>query len=45
METKMKLSTAWKFTITILLYESIGIISGLLASANNNLWFDTLNKP
>lgn len=41
----MKLSTAWKFTITILLCESIGIISGLLASANNNLWFDTLNKP
>ena len=27
------------------LCESIGIISGLLASANNNLWFETLNKP
>ena len=45
METKIKLSTAWKFIIAILLCESVGIISGLLASANNNLWFDALNKP
>ncbi len=45
METKIKLSTAWKFIIAILLCESVGIISGLLSSANNNLWFDTLNKP
>ena len=45
METINKLSIAWKFIIAILLCESIGISSGLLASANNNLWFDTLNKP
>lgn len=45
METKMKLSTAWKFIVAILLCESVGIISGLLSSANNNLWFDALNKP
>lgn len=45
METKMKLSTTWKFIIAILLCESVGISSGLLASANNNLWFDSLNKP
>jgi benzodiazapine receptor len=40
-----KISTAWKFIITILLCESVGIMSGLLASTDNNLWFDTLNKP
>jgi benzodiazapine receptor len=45
METTNKLPTAWKFIIAILLCESIGISSGLLASANNNAWFDTLIKP
>lgn len=45
MESTNKLSATRKFIIAILLCESIGIISGLLASANNNLWFDTLNKP
>lgn len=45
METTNKLSTTWKFTIAILLCESVGIISGFLARANNNLWFDKLNKP
>ena len=45
METTQKLSSVWKFIIAIILCEAVGIISGLLASANNNLWFDTLNKP
>lgn len=45
MQTTNKLSATWKFIIAIVLCESVGIISGLLASANNNLWFDTLNKP
>lgn len=45
MEKKLKLATAWKFIIAILLCESVGISSGLLASTNNNLWFDALNKP
>jgi benzodiazapine receptor len=45
MEATNKLSSTWKFTIAILLCESIGIMGGLLASANNNDWFDTLNKP
>lgn len=45
METTNKLSTTWKFIIAILLCESVGIISGFLARANNNLWFDKLNKP
>ena len=38
-------SPTWKFIIAILLCESVGIISGLLASANNNVWFNNLNKP
>ena len=45
METTNKLATVWKFIIAILLCESIGISSGLLASANNSVWFDTLTKP
>lgn len=45
MEAKFKLSAEWKFTIAILLCESAGISSGLLASANNNPWFDMLHKP
>lgn len=45
MEIRLNLSEAWKFTIAILLCESAGIGSGLLASANNNPWFDMLNKP
>ena len=45
METLNKLSATWKFIIAIVFCESVGIISGLLASANSNLWFETLNKP
>lgn len=45
MESTQKLSSVWKFIIAIILCEGIGISSGLLASANNNIWFDTLNKP
>ena len=45
MELTQKLSSTWKFIIAIILCEGVGISSGLLASANNNLWFDTLSKP
>jgi translocator protein len=45
METKTKLSPTWKFIISILFCETVGICSGLLASASNNIWFDALNKP
>lgn len=45
MQLRNKLSVTWKFSIAILLCESVGIISGLLASANNNVWFDSLIKP
>lgn len=45
MESTKKMAGIWKFIIAILLCEGIGISSGLLASAQNNLWFDELNKP
>ena len=45
METTNKISNTWKFIIAILLCESVGIISGLLASAKNNIWFDSLKTP
>lgn len=45
METTKNLPTAWKFILAILFCESVGIISGLLASANHNVWFDTLRTP
>ena len=45
METINKISNTWKFIIAILICESVGIISGLLASANNNIWFGSLNTP
>lgn len=45
MDTYTKISKTRKFIIAILLCESVGVISGFLASANNNTWFDTLNKP
>lgn len=40
-----KIATTWKFIITVLICESVGILSGLLARANNNIWFQGLNKP
>lgn len=45
METTKKRSTAWKFIGAILLCEGVGITSGLLANAKNNVWFYTLQKP
>ena len=45
MDTLNKLSATWKTIIAIVFCESVGISSGLLASANSNLWFETLNKP
>ncbi len=45
MDTTNNVSPTWKFIIAILVCESAGIGSGLLASASNNVWFDTLNKP
>ena len=42
---KNELSSSWKLFLCILLCGGIGITSGLLASANNNIWFDQLIKP
>ena len=41
---KIILST-WKLIIVILICESAGIISGLIANTGMNPWFETLNKP
>ena len=45
MESPHKIVPTWKYIIAILLCEGAGIISGLLASANSNVWFDSLNTP
>lgn len=45
MNPDKSIAPIWKYTISILLCEAVGISSGLLASANNNGWFDSLNKP
>lgn len=45
MASTSKLSSTWKFIISILLCEIVGISSGFLASASNNVWFDSLTKP
>ena len=45
MENQKKNVVIWKFILAILLCESVGIISGLIANANNNQWLETLNKP
>lgn len=41
----MQLTSGRKLVLTILLCESVGIISGLLAGVANNPWFDVLLKP
>ncbi|OYU54010.1 MAG: TspO protein [Chitinophagaceae bacterium BSSC1] len=41
----MQLTSGRKLVLTILLCESVGIISGLLAGVANNPWFDALLKP
>ena len=38
-------SNTWKLIISILICELSGFTSGLIGSANNNTWFDNLNKP
>ena len=45
MNTNKNISSTWKLIIAILICESTGIISGLIANTNRNPWFDTLNKP
>jgi tryptophan-rich sensory protein len=41
----MQLTSGIKLVLTILVCESVGIISGLLAGVANNPWFEALQKP
>jgi tryptophan-rich sensory protein len=41
----MQLTSGRKLVLTVLLCESVGIVSGLLAGVANNPWFDALQKP
>lgn len=41
----MQLTSGRKLVLTVLLCESIGIVSGLLAGVANNPWFEALQKP
>ena len=45
MVEKNTLSPQWKLFICIIICQSVGIISGLIAATNNNLWFAALEKP
>lgn len=45
METGKNISSFWKLVISIIICEATGIVSGLLANASNNAWFDSLAKP
>jgi tryptophan-rich sensory protein len=41
----MQLTSGRKLVFSILLCESVGIVSGLLAGVANNPWFEALQKP
>ena len=38
-------SNNWKLFICIVLCQSVGLIAGYLTNTENNVWFDTINKP
>lgn len=39
------LSNNWKLAICILICQATGIISGLLTTTQNNIWYNTMVKP
>lgn len=39
------LNNTWKLILSVALCEATGFLSGWIGSANNNEWFDKLNKP
>lgn len=45
MNTSKTISLIWKLIISILICETTGITSGLIANTGMNAWFDALNKP
>ena len=45
MNTSKTISPIWKLIISILICETTGIASGLIANTGMNPWFETLTKP
>lgn len=45
MHTTSMLSNNWKLAICILICQLAGIISGLLTTTQNNVWYNTIVKP
>lgn len=45
MKTKSTVSNNWKLVICIIICQSVGIISGLLTTTENNAWYTTIVKP
>ena len=45
MNNSKTISSTWKLIISILICETTGIASGLIANTGINPWFDALNKP
>lgn len=45
MQATSTISNTWKLIISILICQSVGIISGLLTDTQNNIWYDTIVKP
>ena len=45
MNNSKNISSTWKLIISILICETTGIASGLIANTGINPWFDALNKP
>ncbi len=39
------ITSIWKFVIAVMICETSGIVSGLLAHSNSDNWFNTLIKP
>ena len=45
MESTTTLSNNWKLAICTIICQATGIISGLLTTTQNNVWYDTIIKP
>ena len=45
MNSSKTISPIWQLIISILICETTGIVSGLIANTGMNSWFETLNKP
>jgi translocator protein len=45
MQQETTLSSNWKLIISVTICEVVGITSGLLTNAQNNIWYDNIVKP